>query len=690
MASHTSHDAPSHEVNPDNVKTNGDPADKPNEDTTTNSPVTDTRVPVIPAAVADITPEPEPERKPIDVHPYTATDRNETNGVRSRSPLQEDKQELQQGETLENDTNTAKISMKQSNIVSLENTPTTWDERMEMEQRSSTSTKPRNNDDIMALRKKLNLHDEPTEKNTWVEKILKRTKIQREKEELQVSGITFGGDNSCIDIPDTKMYVGNLPYETTADELRDLFQLPPTHEIHIPTHQQTGKPRGMALFHVSYAQVQTYLQFNEHEIRGRKISVQISNKQDFPGGKSYSKATVQKATTSTFHMKRTVIARLSTSNNTEMTVASVVRDLERQNPEIKNQIEGVNKRGDFLEVCLKSEGAVPKACTKPIELNGSAIQFLPFATGKINVTLWDVPLEMPMEEVDKVMAQYVVGECRGSFHKVKVDNTAVKTGRRMYSITFKDNVTIPKQIKVMGWAATTQYSGQQERLAEQWRKDQQKLKEKQEQEEKDKIAKEIAKEKERLAQEAAIIELERNMWLQTKAMEEIPSQKITCILTDGKDELRNTPNELVFYDIYEDLKHASVKGEIQILKRDEAPKFSRNDKPQSETLNIGIEMLMPMVLLGLHEKLPKDIFDEEYSPDLIKAFALHELFGAYIYYERMDDYKLWLNEKTLDHWKMLSYIEDNLYNDIMNALDTLFSEYRLLKSAPSDSDGFSY
>jgi len=48
---------------------------------------------------------------------------------------------------------------------------------------------------------------------------------------------------------------------------------------------------------------------------------------------------------------------------------------------------------------------------------------------------------------------------------------------------------------------------------------------------------------------------------------------------------------------------------------------------------IGIEILMPMSLFGLHEKLPKEIFDEEYSPDLVKAFALHELFGSYIYYE---------------------------------------------------------
>ena len=492
-----------------------------------------------------------------------------------------------------------------------------------------------------------------------------------------------------MNIPDTKMYVGNLPYETTADEVRDIFKLPTTHEIHIPTHQM-GKPKGLALFNVPSEKVETVLQYNEHKIRGRKISVQISNRQSLPGNKSYSKATTQNSTTSTFNMKRSVITRLGAVNNTNMTVESVVRDLKAQCPEIKDQIEGVNKRGLFLEVCFKSEGAVPKVCTKPIQINGSTVQFTPFATGKINVTIWELPFEIPMEEVDKVMSQYSVEECRGSFHKVKVDNTAVKTGRRMYSITFKNDTTIPKQIKVVGWTATTQYSGQQERLSEQWRKDQQKLKEKLEQEKKDKIAKELAQEKERLTLEAKIIELERNMWLQTKAMDEIPTQKTTCILTDGKDERTHTPNECVFYDLYEDLKQFALKGKIQVLKREEVPKYSRNDKLQTETMNIGIEILMPMSLLGLHEKLPKEIFDEEYSPDLVKAFALHELFGSYIYYERLEEYKIWLSEKTLDHWRMLSYISDDMYNEIMNALDTLFSAYKLLISLPdTDSENFS-
>ena len=89
---------------------------------------------------------------------------------------------------------------------------------------------------------------------------------------------------------------------------------------------------------------------------------------------------------------------------------------------------------------------------------------------------------------------------------------------------------------------------------------------------------------------------------------------------------------------------------------------------------------MSMTLMGLEDKLPKEVFDEEYSIDLVRALAIHELFGSYPYFNILDNYNLWLNKTTLDNWRWISYISDTLYNDILNQLDNLFNDYRFVMS----------
>ena len=44
-----------------------------------------------------------------------------------------------------------------------------------------------------------------------------------------------------------KLYVGNLPYEATADELRQMFAAHgEVTDVHTPTDRETGRPRGFA------------------------------------------------------------------------------------------------------------------------------------------------------------------------------------------------------------------------------------------------------------------------------------------------------------------------------------------------------------------------------------------------------------------------------------------------------------
>lgn len=42
-----------------------------------------------------------------------------------------------------------------------------------------------------------------------------------------------------------KLYVGNLPFTCTTDEMRDLFEQHGTvTDVHLPTDRETGRPRG--------------------------------------------------------------------------------------------------------------------------------------------------------------------------------------------------------------------------------------------------------------------------------------------------------------------------------------------------------------------------------------------------------------------------------------------------------------
>ena len=200
----------------------------------------------------------------------------------------------------------------------------------------------------------------------------------------------------------------------------------------------------------------------------------------------------------------------------------------------------------------------------------------------------------------------------------------------------------------------------------------------QEKEEKERQEKLIEIEKERLKREAYENEMQRNMWLQTKEMDGKPSIPIKCIITEGPSET-DMKNEILIHDMYQDLKMAASRDEINVVKVEDVPQILRNDDKNKNAINvIGMESLIPMTLMGMEDKLPKGVFDEEYSADLVRAFGLHELFGSYAYFEVLDEYNIWLNQKTIDHWRVVSYISNDLYNDILNCLDNLFQDYRLI------------
>jgi RNA recognition motif-containing protein len=77
-----------------------------------------------------------------------------------------------------------------------------------------------------------------------------------------------------------KLFVGNLPFKTTGDDLRELFSAAGTCEsASVIMDRETGKSRGFGFVEMaSEAEAATASeQFNNTELGGRKITVAPAN-----------------------------------------------------------------------------------------------------------------------------------------------------------------------------------------------------------------------------------------------------------------------------------------------------------------------------------------------------------------------------------------------------------------------------
>lgn len=81
----------------------------------------------------------------------------------------------------------------------------------------------------------------------------------------------------------TKLYVGNLPYSTTEEELRQLFgQAGSVASVAIPTDRQTGQARGFAFVEMSTdAEARKAISLlNGHVFGQRQLRVNVSEPRD--------------------------------------------------------------------------------------------------------------------------------------------------------------------------------------------------------------------------------------------------------------------------------------------------------------------------------------------------------------------------------------------------------------------------
>jgi RNA recognition motif-containing protein len=73
-----------------------------------------------------------------------------------------------------------------------------------------------------------------------------------------------------------RLFVGNVPYETTRDELATLLSAAGTiADLHLPTDRETGRPRGFAFvtFSTEAEAADALQRFNDVEVRGQRLSV---------------------------------------------------------------------------------------------------------------------------------------------------------------------------------------------------------------------------------------------------------------------------------------------------------------------------------------------------------------------------------------------------------------------------------
>jgi len=83
-----------------------------------------------------------------------------------------------------------------------------------------------------------------------------------------------------------KLYVGNLPFSTTEDDLSDIFaEVGNVESVRIITDRDTGRSRGFGFVEMSDEDAEKAInQFNGTEMNGRPLTVNEARPQTNRGG----------------------------------------------------------------------------------------------------------------------------------------------------------------------------------------------------------------------------------------------------------------------------------------------------------------------------------------------------------------------------------------------------------------------
>jgi RNA recognition motif-containing protein len=71
-----------------------------------------------------------------------------------------------------------------------------------------------------------------------------------------------------------RIYVGNLPFSASDDEVRELFaEYGTVDSVHMVTERDTGRPRGFGFVEMSSGGDEAIRALNNHEMGGRNLTV---------------------------------------------------------------------------------------------------------------------------------------------------------------------------------------------------------------------------------------------------------------------------------------------------------------------------------------------------------------------------------------------------------------------------------
>jgi len=85
----------------------------------------------------------------------------------------------------------------------------------------------------------------------------------------------------------SKVFVGNLDFNTTRDEVQSLFsQVGEVRDVFLPTDRESGRPRGFAFveFATDEAAASAIEKFNGYELGGRALRVNAAEDRPRGGG----------------------------------------------------------------------------------------------------------------------------------------------------------------------------------------------------------------------------------------------------------------------------------------------------------------------------------------------------------------------------------------------------------------------
>ncbi|HOC31525.1 MAG TPA: RNA-binding protein [Armatimonadota bacterium] len=82
-----------------------------------------------------------------------------------------------------------------------------------------------------------------------------------------------------------RLFVGNLAFSTTEDELKEAFAPYGVSDIHLPSDSMSGRPRGFAFVTVEEAQAGAAIsEWDGKELNGRPLTVNEAKPREERGG----------------------------------------------------------------------------------------------------------------------------------------------------------------------------------------------------------------------------------------------------------------------------------------------------------------------------------------------------------------------------------------------------------------------